>query len=278
MSIEMNNTQPKRAKAKTKAGATPVITGVTPVKTRDEDIVARGREAFERLKSSTALTFDHWKATGDALVVGRQLCMKLAHTTMPRGKKYNMEFSRWLEANSPLDEIHESDRRDLFKVMDHLAEIEEWRATLTEGQRASWNSPSTIWRVSRCGDRGLPRLRSERSCRKEAETDARVSTEDDQEEIREWWQSKLLVLANQVIGAARETSHWPLPEPPDRALVDAVRAAAMAMKELADYLEEWSELSPEEMEERRQAYAEAKAMKKARKADKVEKAQAELEA
>ncbi len=110
----------------------------------DRDRVSRlGTEAWKRLKK----TKDHndWVKVGEALVVGREWAMNQAQTNKPEGKAYNMVFGEWLQRYK-LDDMDKGDRSRLFKMMDALPLIEEWRRTLTLTERLKLNHPNTIMR------------------------------------------------------------------------------------------------------------------------------------
>lgn len=104
-------------------------------------IIQQGVDAWHQLKKS----WEHWLMVGKALRIGREEAMHSAGTNRPEGKGYNKAFGEWLLENK-LDDIDQGDRKRLLDVMDNLPEIEQWRATLTEGERRKYNHPSTVWR------------------------------------------------------------------------------------------------------------------------------------
>lgn len=106
-----------------------------------ENVIQQGIAAWNQLKKS----WEHWRMVGKALLVGREWAMHHAGTNKPEGKGYNLAFGAWLEKYK-LNDIDQGDRKRLFEVMDKLAEIEEWRAGLTEGERRKLNHPSTVLR------------------------------------------------------------------------------------------------------------------------------------
>jgi hypothetical protein len=108
-----------------------------------ERIVRQGRAAWARLKKDKS--WQDWLAVGEALLVGRELAMREAGTNSPTGKGYAYAFSDWLAENK-LDDMDPSDRAKLFKVMDELPGIEQWRSTLTRTERLKLNHPTTVWR------------------------------------------------------------------------------------------------------------------------------------
>jgi BMFP domain-containing protein YqiC len=110
----------------------------------DRDRVARqGAAAWKRLKQ--AKNWNDWVQVGEALVIGREWAMHQSGKNEPEGKGYIMAFTEWLERYK-LDDMDKSDRAKLFKVMDALTMITEWRATLTLTDRLKLNHPSTVWR------------------------------------------------------------------------------------------------------------------------------------
>lgn len=264
-----------------------VITGAAPVKNdADAATVAVGRDAWQRRKTDTA-TWDDWKLIGQALVVGRRQALSIANKAQPSGKQYNQAFSFWLKQHG-FDDIDSADRADLFKIMDTLEEIEEWRARLTEEQRAKWNYPGVVWRVSRCVDRGLPRLRSTEPVKptsngngidvtgngSEATTPPN-GQDDEHEEVV--WQRGLLLRAKKSIGDAQLHDHWAFNAPPDPLLIAQVRMAADTWSETAVYLESIANASPEELANKREGYAQTKELRKALKEKKEAKGQARVQ-
>ena len=108
-----------------------------------ERVVRQGRAAWARLKKDKS--WMDWISVGEALLVGRDIAMYQAGTNSPTGKGYAGEFSAWLVDNK-LDDMDASDRAKLFKVMDELPAIEQWRSTLTRTERLKLNHPTTVWR------------------------------------------------------------------------------------------------------------------------------------
>ena len=110
--------------------------------TRDT-YIKRGQEAWRRHKSDA--TWTDWLAIGEALAIGRQDAMGAAATNQPIGAAYNIAFGKWI-ARYGFDEIDKGDRHRLLEVMEHRAEIEAWRSTLTSTERLRVNHPSTVLR------------------------------------------------------------------------------------------------------------------------------------
>src|SRR5262249_21143806 len=105
--------------------------------TQEIAAVDDAREALNQL----AKTWDHWKRVGNALKVGREFCIRVTNRP-PTDTDYKLRFSRWLLYNGFRDEIISKwDRASLLELMDNLPAGEDWRKTLTEAQRNSWNNP-----------------------------------------------------------------------------------------------------------------------------------------
>jgi len=115
-----------------------------PINSRtDNDVVARGREAWTRRKADIRESWADWVAIGKALHAGRKLAMERTNTSEPVGKRYIQAYSSWLEENGFAD-IDKSDRAKLLRLIEELDQVEGWRASLTETQRQRWNHPSAV--------------------------------------------------------------------------------------------------------------------------------------
>jgi hypothetical protein len=114
----------------------------------DTDIVTAAQAAANRLISGQS--WQDWRAVGCALQVGRTRAMAEAGTNRPEGKRYSAAFSRWI-SDAKLDKVvggreHNALRSRLLDLVDHLGEVERWRATLPPNQRVEWNYPATLHR------------------------------------------------------------------------------------------------------------------------------------
>jgi hypothetical protein len=109
----------------------------------DQTTLRRGQEAWHRLKKGS--TFEDWKQVGAAHVLGRTAAMREAHVNKPEGRNYNAAFGRW-QKQCGFDDLDKAARSRLFEMMDHLAKIEGWRATLTVTQRLDLNHPTAVVR------------------------------------------------------------------------------------------------------------------------------------
>jgi hypothetical protein len=102
-----------------------------------------GQEAWSRLTSCQI--WGDWLLVGEALAAGRTEAMRTAHTNKPFGRRFNQEFGDWLRS-SKFDSVHKTTRSQLLKCLEHRAQIESWRATLTINERVSLNHPVAVLR------------------------------------------------------------------------------------------------------------------------------------
>ncbi len=107
------------------------------------EVVERGKAAWARLKKDQ--TWEDWLQVGETLAIGRKQAMRTAGASKPAGKGYTKVFSAWLKENG-FDEIDGAVRSRLFDAMAHCDDIERWRATLTRGEKLTYNHPTTVWR------------------------------------------------------------------------------------------------------------------------------------
>jgi hypothetical protein len=109
----------------------------------EQHAILRGREAWKRLKED--VTWEDWMLTGIALAIGRDECLRATHANSVDDKRYRNAFGDWLKVNG-FDDIDKAARSRLFKCMDHRADIEAWRATLTMSERLKLIHPNTVVR------------------------------------------------------------------------------------------------------------------------------------
>ena len=92
------------------------------------EAVRQGKAAWSRLKQGSG-TWSDWVLVGHALIEGRAIVMRHAGTTSPAGRGYSDAFGDWL-LSTHLD-LPAPPRAKLLVLMGNLAEIEQWRLTLT---------------------------------------------------------------------------------------------------------------------------------------------------
>jgi hypothetical protein len=116
----------------------------------DDEIVARGRTAAERLAGGQ--TWTDWVAVGRAFRVGRNFAMRIASTNQPKGKRYALAFGLWLK-HKQLDQVADKGTRsNLLDLIDNLEAVEAWRAELPLERQLKLNHPRNTrdaWRRSR---------------------------------------------------------------------------------------------------------------------------------
>ena len=146
----------------------PVITG--PVSRLDnptdqeQATVLRAQEAWRRLRQDQ--TWEDWKHVGAAHLIGRSGAMHEAGVNRPLGRRYKTAFAAWLKKFG-FENLDKADRSRLFVVMDHLQEIEAWRATLTPTERLRLNHPSAVLRKWKSARNQNCRLSPIEKCRQE---------------------------------------------------------------------------------------------------------------
>lgn len=196
----------------------------------DDGVIRDAREAWERIKQVADRTYDDWMLVAEALAAGRQWATVASNSRGPTGKGYAQYFHHWLEEKG-FGDIDKSDRNRLLAIHDSREEIDAWRATRTPEERRQWNAPSTIWRISRCKDRGLPRYRIKTSPAKgnniEREND--ISKENARE-----LDVLLVKLANTAVNSARDARMY-------RGLADEVkrRVGPAIVGAVRDAADEW---------------------------------------
>jgi hypothetical protein len=215
----------RESKAPDMGGAAPLIDEP------DNDPIARGVQAWERLKEAGRTSWDDWKIVGAALMLGHTYAMQAANNKTC-GKRYTEKMHFFL-LETGFDAIDKSDRGKLLKIMADLPRIEKWRERLTDGQRAAWNHPSTVWRISRCKDRGIEAVfeKAEKPIPDPKDLPPPTFEPDDEEYI---WQRGLFERLKRVIDDLTLRDRWLLPEPPDRGLlarVDEVITQANKLRE-----------------------------------------------
>jgi hypothetical protein len=105
------------------------------------EVVRRGQEAMERKRRS----FDDWMLIAEALDVGRSETMRAIHTNQPVGARFEKAMGEWLFAQS-FHLIDKCTRNHLLECRKHRADINKWRARLTEPEQFRFNHPTTVLR------------------------------------------------------------------------------------------------------------------------------------
>jgi len=82
---------------------------------------------------------------GKALEHGRTEATWSAGSNHRKGRAYNEEFNKWRKANG-FDVIDTGTLSRLSRCLEHQAEIEVWRATLSPDELMQINHPNVVWR------------------------------------------------------------------------------------------------------------------------------------
>jgi hypothetical protein len=101
-------------------------------------------EAAERIKRGQHWL--DWMAVAEGLEVGRNKAMRRAGANRPVGSAYNKAFGGWLNEHKWARDLDKPTRSHLFWCLDHRIEIEAWRATLAQNERARLNHPTATKR------------------------------------------------------------------------------------------------------------------------------------
>jgi hypothetical protein len=99
--------------------------------------------AWQRLRTGASWT--DWLVIGEWLLGARNAALHETGANAPQGRAYAGAFGRRLDQRT-FAKMDQGDRARLFKCMENRDAIEEWRATLTLGQRIKLNHPSTVLR------------------------------------------------------------------------------------------------------------------------------------
>jgi hypothetical protein len=113
--------------------------GLTQV---NPDPVARGQEAWGRLKKGLA----DWFAVAEALQHGQHLAMLESHSNEPKGSRFQVIMGEWLRTTG-FDEIDKGVRSRLLNLFKHRAEIEAWHKALPTNKRQQLAHPNAVWRA-----------------------------------------------------------------------------------------------------------------------------------
>jgi hypothetical protein len=117
----------------------------------DASTVAAGQSAWNRLKSSKTALSDH-RLVGQALLVGRRVCMAKCNTGKPRGIKYVQEFGRWLNEKG-FGDLQKTRRQTSMLVAENWAEIQLAMKTLSAARRSEINDCTVAWRLFKTRNR-----------------------------------------------------------------------------------------------------------------------------
>jgi hypothetical protein len=143
-----------------------------PTGPQDEQLIRFGRVAWRRVRDSVVATFDNWVAIGRAIRVGQRLVLSLMSAKVGAGKRpfggaFNRMMGAWLAENG-FDDIDPVTRHDAVWLVDHYADLAEWRDALPEAQRIGLNSPGYVRREFLAAQQGRGRRGERRNKRQPA--------------------------------------------------------------------------------------------------------------
>jgi hypothetical protein len=110
------------------------------------NVVRLGQVAMARKRRG----WDDWLLIAEALQAGRTEVTRALHTNQTSGRRYEKAMGEWLIANG-FKEINKATRSQLLDCLKHKAEIQAWRARLTDSERWKFNHPDTVlrkWKAS----------------------------------------------------------------------------------------------------------------------------------
>jgi hypothetical protein len=95
-------------------------------------VIRAGRDAWDAIHK--AETFDGWAAIGRALAVGREYALRVTGANAPMGRRYSVEFSRWVKQHG-FPGMQKSVRSVALELHANIGAITAWRDSLLERQR-----------------------------------------------------------------------------------------------------------------------------------------------
>jgi uncharacterized protein YoaH (UPF0181 family) len=108
------------------------------------NVIAAGSAAWLRIKDRDRKSWDDWTAVGKALIILRDEAMAKAGVKTPFGKVYTRAMAEALRVHD-LADILQAARYRIMLCIEHLDEIEAFRAGLDEKQRLRLNHPDSLW-------------------------------------------------------------------------------------------------------------------------------------
>lgn len=119
---------------------------------RDRERLAA--EAYERLRRGN--TYEDWVAVGFGLLAGREWAIQQAGAA--KGTRYNHAIQQWQARNqwALAPELKHPATSQAIWLIENLADVEAWRATLSDADRLAYNHPGTIQRHFRRAQAGQP--------------------------------------------------------------------------------------------------------------------------
>ena len=102
-------------------------------------------EADDRVYKKDAHWTD-WMFIADGIAVGQAKAMRAAGTNRPYGKAFTRAMGSWLKDRPWANRYDKGTRSNLLWCADHRSEIDAWRDTLAQNERAKLNHPTALKR------------------------------------------------------------------------------------------------------------------------------------
>jgi hypothetical protein len=121
----------------------------------EQRTIKTGVECWQAI--GRAESFEAWVKIGKALQIGRDYSLRTTGANRPMGRIYCKTYGLWL-AKCGFNGIEKSVRSAALDLVEHLAEIEAWRGTLSEKRRgtlAEGNRASQEYRLAQVRSIGL---------------------------------------------------------------------------------------------------------------------------
>jgi hypothetical protein len=119
-----------------------------------EDVIQAGRQAWTQIRGSAKTSFEGWLRIGAALLVFRTQAMAEAKRNTPFGTRYQTAINKLLTLHD-MQDIDSHERRGAIVMQENRAEIEKWRATLTDVEQRRCNHPNSVLRLWKTQGRPL---------------------------------------------------------------------------------------------------------------------------
>ena len=110
----------------------------TAAKFLEARTIRTGVECWQAI--GRAESFEAWVKIGKALQIGRHYSLKATGANRPMGQIYCRAFGAWL-AKCGFNGIEKSVRSAALDLVEHLAEVEAWRATLSKKRQRQLKHP-----------------------------------------------------------------------------------------------------------------------------------------
>jgi hypothetical protein len=109
-----------------------------------DQAIILAQEAWARIKGQGKPLFTDWILIGKALIAARTACLAKAGVNSLYHPAYRRQVRMWLVDNG-FDDLDSHERANSVHLVEHQAEIEAWRAGLSDAERRRCNHPNSVW-------------------------------------------------------------------------------------------------------------------------------------